>query len=54
MKINKEELNKIKDVLSICDTYGIKTIKELKDFYNIARRTNFDILLTKMKIFRKL
>ena len=54
MVIKKEELNEIKNVLKICELYGIKTTNELKDFYNIAKRTNFDILLTKMKIFRKL
>lgn len=54
MVINKNTIKEMQDVIKICETYGLQTTNDLKKFYNVAKRTNFDILLTKMKVYRKL
>lgn len=49
--MGKSEIEKIGFTIKICENNGINTIQELKQFYEIERLRQFNLLLAKMKSY---
>lgn len=49
--MGKSEIEKIGFTINICENNGINTIQELKQFYEIERLRQFNLLLSKMKSY---
>ena len=49
--MGKSEIAKIGFTINICENNGINTIQELKQFYEIERLRQFNLLLAKMKSY---